>query len=88
MLRSGQWDAGKVLFTTLNGGLTAITGDDLARFRRNMTLAKKQAGFKGGGITARQVIDLAAAKPLKYRTEQPRDAASDLDKARREKSWA
>lgn len=84
MLRSGQWDAGKVLFTTLNGGLTAITGDDLARFRRNMTLAKKQAGFKGGGITARQVIDLAAANPLKYRTEQPRDAASDLDKARRE----
>jgi len=77
-LRSGL-DAGRVLFTTLNGGLTAITANELATFRHNMNLAKKQAGFKGGGITARQVIDLASAKPLKYV-----NGKSDIDKAKRE----
>jgi len=72
-------DTGKVLFTTLNGGLTEITANELATFRHNMNLAKKQAGFKGGGITARQVIDLASAKPLRYVNEK-----SDIDKAKRE----
>jgi len=83
MLRSGM-DTGKVLFTTLNGGLTPITANELATFRHNMQLAKRQAGFKGGGITARQVIDLASAKPLRYSSEQQGGAQSDIDKAKRE----
>jgi len=83
MLRSGL-DAGKVLFTTLNGGVTPITANELATFRHNMQLAKRQAGFKGAGITARQVIDLASAKPLRYLSRQPNGALSDLDKAKRE----
>jgi len=82
-LRSGL-DAGKVLFTTLNGGVTPITANELATFRHNMQLAKRQAGFKGGGITARQVIDLASAKPLRYASDQPGGAQSDIDKAKRE----
>lgn len=83
MLRSGQWDTGKVLHTTLNGGLTQITASELAAFRRNMLLAKQQAGFNGKGITARQVIDLASASPLKY-VGSNQAAGSDIDKARRE----
>ncbi|MCK9511207.1 MAG: hypothetical protein M0R28_08285 [Pigmentiphaga sp.] len=88
MLRSGQWDAGKVLFTTLNGGLTEITASELGAFRRNMQLAKRQAGFDGKGITARQVIDLASSRPLVYAGKQPKDAQSDIDKARREITMA
>ncbi len=83
MLKSGL-DAGKVLFTTLNGGLTQITANELATFRHNMQLAKKEAGFNGKGITARQVIDLASATPLKYARNQPGGAQSDIDKARKE----
>ena len=85
MLQSGQWDSGKVLFTTLNGGLTQITANELAAFRHNMQLAKKQAGFSTGkGITARQVIDLASAKPLVYLSDRPDGARSDIDRARKE----
>ncbi len=87
MLRSGQWDAAKVLYTTLGnrtGEAARITADDLATFRHNMQLAKKQAGFSGKGITARQVIDLASSTPLKYVRSQPGGAHSDIDKARKE----
>ncbi|OVZ64176.1 hypothetical protein CDO44_02020 [Pigmentiphaga sp. NML080357] len=85
MLQSGQWDSGKVLFTTLNGGLTQITANELAAFRHNMQLAKKQAGFSTGkGITARQVIDLASAKPLVYLSDRSDGARSDIDRARKE----
>lgn len=85
MLQSGQWDSGKVLFTTLNGGMTQITASELATFRHNMRLAKKQAGFATGkGITARQVIDLASAKPLSYLPGRADGAKSDIDRARKE----
>lgn len=85
MLQSGRWDSGKVLFTTLNGGMTQITANELATFRRNMQLAKKQAGFATGkGITARQVIDLASAKPLAYLPGRADGAKSDIDRARKE----
>jgi len=87
MLKSGM-DAGKVLYTTFrrdpDGRMATITADDLATFRHNMTLAKQQAGFTVGGITARQVIDLASAAPLGYKTAQPNKAQSDIDKAKRE----
>lgn len=81
----GDWDAGRVLFTTLGGQARPITADDLAAFRQNMRQAEKR--FKGGkGITARQVIDLASSTPLQYVSAgQP---SSDIDKARREITMA
>ena len=79
----GDWDAAKVLSTTLGGKMQQITPEDLAVFRRNMTLARNN--FKGyGGITARQVIDLASAGELQYKTPQRSGAQSDIDKARGE----
>lgn len=79
----GDWDTAKVLTTTLGGSLRPITSDDLATFRRNMQLARRN--FKGySGITAQQVIDLAHAGPLTYKTQQPGGARSDIDKARNE----
>jgi len=87
MLKSGT-GAVDVLYTTLrrdpDGRMAAITADDLATFRHNMLKAKQQAGFKSKGITARQVIDLASAAPLSYKTEQPNKAQSDIDKAKKE----
>jgi len=71
--------AGKVLHTMLNGGLVPITANELATFRRNMLLAKQQDGFAVGGITSRQIIDLASAKPLRYVNEK-----NDIDKAKQE----
>ncbi len=51
---TGNWDASKVLFTTIGGQLRPITGEDLAAFRRNIRTAQKKLS---GGITAQQVID-------------------------------
>ena len=79
----GDWDAAKTLTTTLGGKMRPLTPEDLAVFRRNMTLARRN--FRGyGGITARQVIDLASAGALAYRTPQPGGARSDIDKAKGE----
>jgi len=59
----GQYDASRVLTTTLGGARRLLTHEDLAAFRRNMTLARQN--FQGySGITARQVIDLASSGPL------------------------
>lgn len=77
----GEWDASRVLMTTLGGANRPITADDLAAFRHNMRVAQRQ--FKGGGITARQVLDLAHAKALHYAGFSTR-TKSDLDKAKRE----
>ena len=82
----GEWDASRVLMTTIGGKARPITADDLATFRHNMRLA--QTRFKGGksgkGITARQVIDMAASQPLSYASSNPSEASSDIDKARKE----
>lgn len=79
----GDWDSAKVLTTTLGGKMRPLTADDLATFRRNMNTARRN--FKGyGGITARQVIDLASAGALTYKTPQAGGARSDIDKARGE----
>lgn len=81
----GDWDASRVLFTTLGGKARIITADDLATFRHNMRQAEKR--FRGGkGITARQVIDLASSTPLQY--VMPGQHKSDIDKARREITMA
>lgn len=53
---SGEYDAGRLLSTTLGGVMRALTMDDLQQFRANVrTLGKK---FKGG-ITAKSVIDMS-----------------------------
>lgn len=79
----GEWDANRVLMTTIGGASRRITSDDLTTFRHNMRLA--QTRFKGGkGITARQVIDMASSQPLSYVSANPSEASSDIDKARKE----
>lgn len=51
---AGEYDAGRLLSTTLGGHLHALTHDDLRTFRQNVQLLGKH--FKGG-ITAKHVID-------------------------------
>ncbi len=79
---AGGYDAGRVLQTTLNGERRVLTAEDLAQFRRNMAEARRAHG-DFGGITARQVIDLASSGPLAYRGEKY-GGQSDIDKARSE----
>lgn len=50
----GEYDANRLLMTTLGGEKRVMTHEDLAAFRRNASIAGK--AFVGG-ITARQVID-------------------------------
>jgi len=52
----GDYDASRMLMTTLGGEVRPITADDLAQFRHNARVAGRR--FKGG-ITARQVIDMS-----------------------------
>lgn len=65
---SGDYDAGRLLYTTLGGQARAITADDLAAFRQNIKTAGSR--FKGGGITARQVLDLSLPVDLEKAREQ------------------
>lgn len=83
----GEWDASRVLTTTLGGKREPITADHLAQFRHNMRVAQKN--FKGEGITARQVIDLASSHPLAYAPKSNGISnGSDLTKSRREITMA
>lgn len=82
----GEWDASRVLMTTLNGQVRPITASDLAAFRQNMRIAQRRFGGKHG-ITPRQVIDLASNTPLKY-VNQIGPFQSDIDKARKEITYA
>ncbi len=64
----GEYDVARLLVTTLGGESRAITADDLAAFRRNIkTVGYK---FKGGGIKARQVLDLSLRIDLERAREQ------------------
>lgn len=54
-----NWDAAKVLHTTLGGARRTLTQADLAAFRKNISALRGRLG--SGGITARQVIDLAGS---------------------------
>ncbi|MCM1128960.1 MAG: hypothetical protein NC211_03650 [Alistipes senegalensis] len=89
----GEWDASRVLLTTLGGSPRPITASDLAAFRQNMRQAEKRFGVSKSkkqvisGITARQVIDFASSKPLNYVPLNTR-YESDIDKARREITMA
>lgn len=52
----GRYDAGRALQTVLNGQRRDITGEDLKRFAK---LTKELGKAFAGGITARQIIDMA-----------------------------
>lgn len=54
----GEYDAHRMLMTTLGGEKRAIEAEDLATFRRNAQIAGRNFV---GGITARQIIDLSLA---------------------------
>jgi len=77
----GEWDANRVLMTTLGGDVRPITQNDLAQFRHNMRIA--QSNFTGEGITARQVIDLASSKPM-----PGNGSDTDIDRARKQITMA
>lgn len=76
----GQYDAYRALKTTLGGVRRDITAADLGTFRRNMQTV--QSRITAAGITAQQVIDLAASNPLKN-PRNPGDEG-DLGRARKE----
>jgi hypothetical protein len=63
----GEYDAARLLMTTLGGQLREITADDLAAFRHNARAIGQR--FKGG-ITPRQVIDLSTATDRQRAREQ------------------
>lgn len=77
----GEWDASRVLMTTIGGAMREITANDLAQFRHNMRMA--QSNFKGNGITAKQVIDLASSKPMPGASPD-----TDIDRARKQINMA
>jgi hypothetical protein len=68
---TGQWDAHKVLFTTLGGKLRVITADDLAAFKHNIKVTQQRFTK---GITAKQVIDLSLHDDRKRATDQIKQA--------------
>lgn len=53
-IRSGQWDAIRVLQTTLGGQIRPITSEDLRAFQKNIKATQKKLAK---GIVAQQVID-------------------------------
>lgn len=85
----GRWDSSRVLYTTLGGKLRQLTPGDLRAFKRNIeTFRKEYKSMYGGrpigeGITAQQVINIAAGRPLEY-SKPWQGMESDIDKARRE----
>lgn len=68
---TGNWDAHKVLFTTLGGKARVITADDLVAFRENIKTA--QSRLKKG-ITAQQVINLSLSDDRSRAIQQIRMA--------------
>jgi hypothetical protein len=77
---SGNYDAQRVLETTLGGQLRPITSDDLSAFAKNVETV---AHTYKKGITAKAVIDLARTKPMTY-TSLKWSGKSDIDKASEE----
>jgi len=67
----GDYDAHRMLFTTMGGQVRPLTHDDLAQFRQNVRTA--QSRFKGG-IRARQVLDLSLADDRARANQQIRTA--------------
>lgn len=63
----GDYDAARLLATTLGGKLRALTSDDLAAFRHNADLLGKR--FRGG-VTPRNIIDMSEATDRRRAREQ------------------
>lgn len=63
----GDYDAARLLSTTLGGRMRALTSDDLAAFRHNANLLGKR--FRGG-VTARNVIDMSETADRRRAREQ------------------
>ncbi|MCI2809540.1 hypothetical protein [Eoetvoesiella caeni] len=68
---TGEYDASRLLMTTLGGEIRPLTHDDLAAFRRNVGTAQKRLK---GGITARKVLDLSWADDRNRAQSQIRQA--------------
>lgn len=68
---SGDYDAGRLLTTTLGGQERRLTQDDLKIFRQNVAMLGKQ--FKGG-VTAKHVIDLSLPIDRERSNQQIRTA--------------
>lgn len=68
---AGEYDAGRLLMTTLGGELRAITNEDLQKFKRTAeALGKKFTG----GITPKSVIDLSTPQDRERCNQQIRVA--------------
>jgi len=68
---SGEYDAGRLLTTSLRGAVRQITQDDLRAFQENVKNLKKKFV---GGIKAQGVIDLALADDTERANSQIRMA--------------
>ncbi|MGL5041376.1 MAG: hypothetical protein ACRC6D_15010 [Aeromonas sp.] len=63
----GEYDAGRLLQTTVGGETRDLTTDDLAAFRQNARMLGKRFT---GGITARQVVDMSTSIDRKRAREE------------------
>lgn len=70
---SGDYDAGRMMMTTLGGVARTVTNDDLAAFRHNARTAGQR--FKGG-INVRKVVDLSTSDDRKRARTQIRMAVA------------
>lgn len=68
---AGDYDAGRLLSTTLGGHLHALTHDDLRVFRQNVQMLGKRYR---GGITAKSVIDASLPEDRERANKQIRMA--------------
>lgn len=66
-IQTGKWDANRVLETTLGGVQRAITRQDLAAFRQNISTVK--SNFVAG-VTAQQIINLSREIDRKRANDQ------------------
>jgi hypothetical protein len=74
----GNYDAARLLYTTLGGGIRPITTSDLEAFRRNAQTVGKR--FRGG-ITPQGVIDHSRAEDRQRARQQIHYAVPARDKA-------
>lgn len=74
----GDYDAKRVLHTTLDGKARPITQADLKAFRQNMRLL--QGRLSAEGITAQQVLEMARVHPMVSTV----DESTDLSRARKQ----
>jgi hypothetical protein len=78
---TGDYDANRLLMTTLGGEPRMIVASDLIAFSQNAQTVKSR--FKKG-ITAKQVIDLSRTHQMTYAGQGKWQGSSDIDKAKAE----